>query len=206
MRAPASAGRWTTGSTEDAGTVPPVRHPFETWPPTGRRAWAWTLTVAFLAIVVTFQILGRELDEGGLVGLQLARSHERVGEIISAWEADGALGYGAFSLGLDMAFPVVYGLLLSVAASAVARRARERGASALVTAATAVAWLGWVAGLLDLTENAFQVPYFRDPAGSIPALVATLATAKYACLVVAIGVTLTGWIMNRAASPEAAPA
>lgn len=183
-----------------------MRHPFETWPPTGRRAWAWTLTVAFLAIVVIFQILGRELDEGGLVGLQLARSHERVGEIISAWEADGALGYGAFSLGIDMAFPVVYALLASVAASAVARRARERGATGVATAATAVAWLAWVAGVLDLTENAFQIPYFRDPAGSIPGLVAILATAKYVCLVVTIGVTLTGWITNRSAGPEAARA
>lgn len=173
-------------------------HPFETWPATGRRAWVCALLAFFLVIGGALLAIGQQLAEGGLVGLELATSHARVEEILSAWAADGALGLGAFGLGLDMAYLVAYGLLLSVASANVAVRARDRGRTGLATASALAAWLALVAAAFDLIENAFQVPMFDDPTAGVPMAAASFATGKFALLAYVLVVAGVGRWLTRA--------
>lgn len=174
-------------------------HPFETWPSDGRATWTWAVTAAFVAIGLALFLIGLALPEGGLLGLELATTHERVGEILTAWHAEGVLGLGAFGLGLDMAYLVAYGLFLAVVNARVAATARGRGAIRLAGAAAAAAWLSMAAAVLDGFENAFQVPYFDDPTAGIPMAAASCATVKFVLLVIVIGVSIGGAIANRRA-------
>lgn len=180
-----------------------LRHPFETWPATGRGPWTWTITGSFVALGLCLYVIGLSLPEGGLLGLELATDHDRVEEILAAWRADGVVGLGAFSLGLDMAYLVAYGLFFAVAGSAVASRARARGALRLASAAAVAAWLALPAALLDLLENVFQIPYFDDPRGGVPMGAAVSAGLKFALLIVIVLVLAIGAVLNRR---SAAPA
>lgn len=166
--------------------------------------WTWAVTVAFVVIGLALFLIGLALPEGGLLGLELATSHERVGEILGAWHAEGVLGLGAFGLGLDMAYLVAYGLFLSVVNARVAATARARGANRLAGAAALAAWLSIGAAVLDLFENAFQVPYFDDPTAGVPMGAAGCATVKFILLIIVIGVAIGGAIANRRARPAAA--
>jgi len=179
-------------------------HPFETWPATGRKGLAWGLAALALVVSAALLLIGTQLREGGLVALELARSHERVAEILASWEARGALGLGAFGLGLDMLYLVAYGLLLSFAAAVIAASARARGATTLATAGVFAAWMALVAAALDVFENAFQVPYFADPTAGVPGAVASFAALKFMLLGYVIAVSVAGAILNRRARPLSA--
>lgn len=76
----------------------------------------------------------------------------RAEEILSAW---GGAGKAAmwWQLGLDLPFILGFSLFLAGACAAVARRAREASMPRLERAARAVAWIGPLAGALDLTQD-----------------------------------------------------
>lgn len=180
------------------------RHPFEAWPATGRRAFAWVLIVASLLVGAVLLLVGTQLDEGGLVALELARSHERVAEILATWRARDAMGLGAFGLGLDMLYLVAYGLALSFGAAVMAKSARARDAVTLAAAGVFAAWMALMAALLDVFENAFQVPYFADPSAGVPWAAASFAAVKFVLLGYVIAVSVAGAILNRRARAASA--
>lgn len=175
-------------------------HPFESWPQTGRRVWVWSLAGAFVVIGAVLLWIGSRLDEGGLLALELTSDHDGVAEILAAWEADATLGLGAFGLGLDMAYLLVYGLLLATGAAAVARTARARHAAQLATVSVWAAWMALLAAVLDVFENAFQVPYFADPMAGVPQAAATFATIKFVLLAYVLVVMAAGAVVNRRAA------
>jgi hypothetical protein len=116
----------------------------------------WLLALLALTLVsgaAMLPAMSTMSDHGAsLFDFEMAGSVSRSSEILSDW---GGAGKNAmwWQLALDIPFMVGYGLFLAGACAAVARRAQERGMRRLRSLASAAAWLGPLAAILDLLQD-----------------------------------------------------
>lgn len=88
-----------------------------------------------------------------LFSFETAGSVARSGEIVADWDRAGKVAMW-WQLALDIPFIAGYSLLLAGACTAVGTRAEGAGRRRLARAAGAAAWLGPLAGALDLLQDA----------------------------------------------------
>jgi hypothetical protein len=88
-----------------------------------------------------------------VVAFETAGSVGRSEEILREWGTAGERAMW-WQLALDTPFVVSYGLLLAGACAAVARRAETQGKWKMARAAIVFAWLGAIAAIADLSQNA----------------------------------------------------
>ena len=127
----------------------------------------------------------------GIVSLELARTPERAGRIVREWTPEQQ-ATARRSLRLDFTYLVVYALALSLACAALADAVQGRRAS-LGRAAAALSWGSLIAGALDVVENLALFTVLRG-GGSVtaPAIAFFAASLKFALLVAALAVLVTG--------------
>lgn len=167
-----------------------MRHPFETWPASGRRTAA---IVVVVALAVTWAVLGAVnsplmTDEAprGVLSLQFAGNDARAEEIVSSWEQEGVVHHAGFSLGFDYLLMVLYGIAVSAAVVAASLGLRRRGATALAAAGPWLAWAAWLGAAFDGLENAVSFGVLDDPGGGGAGLVTTAAVIKFTLMGLAI--------------------
>lgn len=153
--------------------------------------------VVGVGLVWVDRVLQHGDANGGALALEFAPNHEEVAAIVGPWAEAGHLHIAGFGLGVDMAYLVFYGLLLSALAAGVALRARAGGVDRLATTAAAAGYVAWVAAGLDVLENAFTVPLLAADDAGIPAAVTVFAAAKFFGLAFVIATLVYGGFRTR---------
>jgi hypothetical protein len=143
-------------------------------------------------------------DHGdSVIAFEGAGSVQKSEEIVVTW---GEAGKRAawWQLVFDTPFLLAYGLFAAAACAAVARRAQAAGKPRLQRTATALVWLGPIAAMADLAQNASLAlilsghvaqPWPRISAICAPTIVVLEATA--------LAFALAGWLATRQAAPVA---
>ena len=132
-----------------------ARHPLNAIPR------GWPTWLAFAALVLLFLYVGGKTKpdlarEGvphrNVVALELAGDSVAARHIIGNWDEHGLLGEVSRQLRWDALFILVYTTLTALGCVIAARTFTSPGTGARAFALS-VAWLPWLAGLLDYTEN-----------------------------------------------------
>ena len=145
--------------------------------PLGRlRQVAVPLSVLYLLALIPFRLVG---DAGAMVRLQLAGSETKAREIVAGWSESEAVDM-AYLQGLDALHPVVYGLLLALAAVWAGRLSSGSFAHwSRIAIGAAVA-----AAVLDTIENVGMIVMIRGEVGSpIPTITTSFAIAKFLLII-----------------------
>jgi hypothetical protein len=176
-----------------------LRHPFQRWPASGRRAAL--VCVTFVALLPT--VLGaivqplHEGEPGGesIVEFELAGSVERAEEILATWRAEEVLDEAKAIQVFDLLYPLVYAAALAgccLAAAGVWQRAER---PRLANAGIAMAWVAFAAAGFDYIENlGLAVSLWGDPASPWPQLAFAAALLKFAAIYGALLYALSGLI------------
>jgi hypothetical protein len=145
----------------------------------------WLLGTTLAITVIGVAVL-RLADPGrmsgkqpGIVAFELAGTASKATEIAHGWGEFGRT-VAAFNLGFDYLFILGYSTLLAL----LCLWAGPRYASPRLAAAAALfAWLQWVAGLLDCTENAaLLVILFRGASDRVAAIARMSSLGKFGLL------------------------
>ncbi|HEX7174084.1 MAG TPA: hypothetical protein VF240_02205 [Pyrinomonadaceae bacterium] len=120
----------------------------------------WPVLASFSVLLVLFLLIGNR-TKGRLltpeaprraVSLELAGTEERAEQIINSWAREGMIGEAYRHLRWDAFLIPVYSTLWALGCVIAARAFFGRGTTAY-DVALAVAWLPWLAGVLDYVEN-----------------------------------------------------
>lgn len=132
-----------------------ISHPLEAIPQ------GWPTWVAFAVLFALFLFVASktkpDLDRDGVphrnvVALELAGDSVAAKHIIGNWEEHGLIGEVRRQLRWDALFILVYSTLTALGCVIAARTFTDPGTDAR-RFALFVAWLPWLAGLLDYAEN-----------------------------------------------------
>jgi hypothetical protein len=173
-----------------------------------RRRALWLVGIAMLALfAVELAYDGRMQDAGGhgIIAFEVAFTHARAHEILTAW---GARGHDAAvaSLWFDFLYLAAYGLFLFLAVRALGDALARRGSARLARPAAAIAALALVAAAADTCEDVFLLLQLGGRAQSLgPPLAGSFATVKFACLAVVLAYALAS-LAALAAARRRAPA
>lgn len=140
----------------------------------------------------------------GIFAFELARTSDRAHEIVTEWGEEGRSA-AKTSLYLDFPYLVFYGLFLSGACAAVARRAAALGWGRLEGFGVALAWGALVAAWADALENLALLLVASEHTGQPwPALAFGFATIKFGLVIPALLFAVLGWAVTRRSRPERA--
>lgn len=132
-----------------------MRHPFDFIPPGRWSRFFWALLALTLVLMLAFQSTGAALTTPaapyGVVSFELAGSEEQMQAILNSWSPE-TRQRAAFGLGLDFLFMPVYASLLAFGCG-MAARALRRQDWPLANLGVLLAWLIFVAAVLDVFEN-----------------------------------------------------
>ncbi len=183
-----------------------MTHPLERIPTDRRTAVFLALLAATLAVWATLATIGAGLATGaaprGIVSFELARTAADVRRIL-AWWTPTQTSLARVSLTVDLLFIPLYTTTLAMAClwsrGPIASGGRL---AALAILAVPLAWGQWVAGALDLVENAallrFLTGSIRDP---LPLVASGCASLKFLLVTAGSLYALYGaWAARRSAS------
>jgi hypothetical protein len=127
---------------------------------------------------------GRVVGKGPrVVGFQLAGSAARAQKIMSDWGERGRT-VAAFNLGFDYLFIVGYSTLMTLLCLWASHRYRQ---PILLTAGVFIAWLQWLAGALDCTEDAFLLHMlFSGPSDAAAQIARVSSVSKFGLLLLGL--------------------
>jgi hypothetical protein len=149
------------------------------------RIWLSGIALAITVMVIGMTVLGfadpgRTSGKGpGIVGFELAGSAAKAKAILEAWGESGRK-VAAFNLGFDYFFIGGYSTFMALMCLwANGRYANPR----LAPLGMLLAWLQWIAGLLDCAENAALLTIlFRGESDGLALLARTSALGKFGLL------------------------
>jgi hypothetical protein len=159
----------------------------------------WVLAALWLVFgALQLPSLGTMSDHGtSVIELELMRTTARTAEVMADLGSEGR-DAARTALWLDFPYLIAYGLFLSLACTAIADRARERGKGGWQRAGELLAWGALGAALFDAIEN---VSLLRILAGHAdqpyPGIAFTAAAAKFALSTAAGLYALAGWVVFR---------
>jgi hypothetical protein len=132
-----------------------MQHPFENIQSQKFGFYFWPLLFATLAIMVLMNVIGAPLitlqAPSGIISYELAGSVPNAEAILNSWDQDARL-HSAFSLGFDYLFMLAYSATIAMACLW-AGRVLQRQKWPLGGIARPLAWLQWLAALMDGIEN-----------------------------------------------------
>lgn len=149
-------------------------------------------TLAIGALLVVLDI--RMMDAGGpgIIGFELAGSHDRAAEIRADWD-DAGIDAAKASLWIDYAYILAYVTFLVLAAWATRDLAEVRGWRRMAAFGTAVIPFAAAAGAFDAIEDVGLLLAVDGHGGdTAPRLAQICASLKFALLAVTIAYLLTG--------------
>lgn len=168
-----------------------------------RRQTLWALAALWLILgAVQLPSLGTMRDHGtSVIEFELMRTEARTAEVLADLGSEGR-DAARTELWLDFPYLIVYGLFLSLACTAIADRARERGKRRWQRGGELLAWGALGAALFDTIEN---ISLLRILAGHAdqpyPAIAYGAAVCKFALFIAAALYALAGWIVLRRRTP-----
>jgi hypothetical protein len=162
-----------------------------------RRKWLIGSGVATVVLDVAVVVLDRKLTGTGgpsILGFELAGSEERAAEIVAEWGSSGR-DYARWSLWIDYAFMLSYGVFFTLAALATRDFARQHGLRALAAVGAVAPIAAAAAAGFDAIENAFLLLTLGGHGGSAAPVIATAAASiKFLLIAVAIVYALWGLV------------
>ncbi|HEX4805726.1 MAG TPA: hypothetical protein VFU94_07485 [Conexibacter sp.] len=160
-----------------------------------RRRALWLLALAVVATFAVEYAYDRQMQDAGghgIVAFEVAFTHARAHEILTAWGSDGRRA-ARLSLWFDFAFMAAYGAFLFLAARALRDALARRGRAGLARPGGAVAALALVAVACDAFENVWLLLQLDGRARSVgPTAAGAFASVKFACLAVVLAYLLAG--------------
>lgn len=177
-----------------------VSHPLNALPE------GWPTWTAFIVLIVLFLVSGRLTRQDALttkespwsvISMELAAYEKgKAQKIIKAWsEPEDKLGFARRHLFWDSVFFIpVYSTLLALGCVMAARVLHHEGTRAY-DMALFVAWLPWLAGLLDLIEN-YAIWKMLDgfKGEGLPWLATAPATLKFIIIIATLAYSLVGLV------------
>lgn len=156
-------------------------------PPGRLRHIAVPVLAIYLLAFIPFQLIG---DPAEMIRLQLASSETQAREIVSTWSQSEVVDM-AYLQGFDALHPVIYGLLLAIAA-VWAERQRPNPAVRW----TRIAMGGAVAAaIFDTIENVGMIMMIRGEIGApVARVTTTFAAAKFLTIVLVMTYVTLGVI------------
>lgn len=141
-----------------------MSHPFEKIPAPYRKRVYWPMLAFTLFLSATLNLLGNDLKQAidnngqpvapqGIVSFELIHNAAEAERMIHYWGTTEKIS-AAFNLGLDYLFIFAYANTLALGCVWVASGLRQRQFRLLAALGIFIAWLQWLAGLLDCFENA----------------------------------------------------
>jgi hypothetical protein len=163
-----------------------ISHPLEAIP----QGWpTWTFFVTWLVLLLlTGTLAGPDLDVPGvtrkhIVALERPADAKDARAVIDEWERAGRLVEVRRSIRADNVFVIVYSTLTAFACVIAARAFFDPGSRGYGVALL-VAWLPWVAGVLDYVENYAMHRMLGGFTGeTLPQLSWWCATLKFAVII-----------------------
>ncbi|MEA2405345.1 MAG: hypothetical protein QOE08_1992 [Thermoleophilaceae bacterium] len=168
-----------------------------------RRAALWLLAALTLVFgAAQLPSIGTMQDHGvGVVEFELMRTTARTAQLLADLGQKGR-DAARTQLWLDYGYLISYGLFLSLACTAIAARARDRGNPRWRRVGEALAWGALGAALFDAIENAALLRILAGHAGQpYPAIAFSAAIGKFALSTAAIAYALAGWVALRRRTP-----
>jgi hypothetical protein len=168
-----------------------LTHPFEKIPPKNRKPVYWTMFVFTLFLSFTITMLGNDLKSyidnngqavtpHGIGSFELIHSAEEADKILHIWGTAGKMS-AALNLGFDYLFIVAYANTIALGCVWMAGLLRERKFVGLAAAGIFIAWLQWLAGVLDCIENAALIKIlFAGPTDTLAQISRWCAIPKFA--------------------------
>jgi hypothetical protein len=141
-----------------------MTHPFEKIPAKNRKYIFWPMFILTLVLSATLTLLGNDLKEAkdeqgnpvspcGILSFEFITDAAAANDMLRYWGESKKVS-AAFNLGLDYLFIFAYANTIALACVWLACALRERGFPGLAAAGIFIAWLQWLAGMLDAVENA----------------------------------------------------
>jgi hypothetical protein len=168
-----------------------------------RRLALWLLAALTLAFgAAQLPSIGTMQDHGtGVVEFELMRTTARTAEVLADLGSEGR-DAARTQLLLDYPYLISYGLFLSLACTAIAARARERGKARWLRVGELLAWGALGAALFDALENAALLAVLGGHADQpYPAIAYTAALGKFGLSIAAGAYALAGWVALRRRKP-----
>jgi hypothetical protein len=168
-----------------------ITHPFEKIPAKNRRYIYWPMLILTLVLSATLNSLGNDLKDAkdekgvqvspqGIVSFELIESEKEAKSMLDAWGESGKVS-AAFNLGLDYLFIFAYANTIALGCVWIACALRERQFLRLAAAGIVIAWLQWLAGILDAIENAALIKIlFHGPTDTLALISRWCAIPKFA--------------------------
>ena len=184
-----------------------MRHPFEKIPAKHRKRIFWPVFAFTLFLSITITILGSDLKDAidnngqpvtphGIASFELVCNAAEADRILHFWGTSGKMS-AALNLGFDYLFIFAYANTLALGCVWIACLLRERGFSLLAAAGSFIAWLQWLAGILDCIENAALIRIlFHGPTDTLALISRWCAIPKFTLtLVFGFGYIIIGLIL-----------
>jgi hypothetical protein len=168
-----------------------ITHPFEKIPAKNRRYIYWPMFILTLVLAATLNSLGNDLktakDEQdnqvspkGIVSFELIKDQAEARRMLGYWGESRKVS-AAFNLGLDYLFIFAYANTIAFGCVWIACALRERQFLRLAAAGIFIAWLQWLAGILDAMENAALIKIlFHGPTDALALISRWCAIPKFA--------------------------
>lgn len=168
-----------------------MTHPFEKIPPSKRKYIYWPMLVLTLVLSATFFLLsydlqnvkdeqGAQVSPQGIVSFELIKDAAEASRMLHYWGESRKMN-AAFTLGLDYLYIFAYSNTLALGCVWIACVLRSRKFLRLAAAGIFIAWLQWLAGILDAIENAALIKILFDaPTDALALISRWCAIPKFA--------------------------
>lgn len=180
-----------------AAYISPMRHPFEKLSPAAQRAAYWGALAITLLLAGVLQSMAApfagskpgEPTRYNILHFEFAGDVATAKAIVDSWGADGQAQALKQTL-VDYLFLLSYPQAIALGILAVLKNARS---AMLWKAGRWLAWLQWLAGLLDAVENAALIGILKGHVASpLPEIAFWCAAPKFAIVVSGIVFVLAG--------------
>jgi hypothetical protein len=167
-----------------------MTHPFEKIPAKNRKYLYWPMFVLTLVLSATLTILGNDLKDAkdeqgkpvspqGILSFEFIKDAAEANHMLRYWDESTKVS-AAFNLGLDYLFIFAYANTIAFGCVWVAGALRERSFLGLAAAGIFIAWLQWLAGILDAVENAALIRIlFHGPTDTLANISRWCAIPKF---------------------------
>jgi hypothetical protein len=168
-----------------------MTHPFEKIPAKNRQQVYWPMFILTVVLSAALTLLGKDLKEAkdeqgnlvspqGILSFELIKDQAEASRMLRYWGESKKVS-AAFNLGLDYLFIFAYSNTIALGCVWIACALRERRFLRLAAAGIFIAWLQWLAGILDAIENAALIKIlFHAPSDTLALISRWCAMPKFA--------------------------
>ena len=175
-----------------------MSHPLAFLNPRSLLRLFWALFAGTAAAMVVLQVVGGPLQTAaapqGIVSFEFARTVANAQAIVDSWDAAARIHAG-FSLGFDYLFMPLYSTTIGLACLWAGSALRQRGWR-LAGLGVPLAWVLWLAAIVDAVENVALWRLLEGSAAPWPAIAWWAATIKFSLILLGLLYTLLALVVR----------